>query len=279
MNRSVGASTLGAPHDPLDRVLALMARNGATHLELRLDPDAPPPEPARLHDLLDRHRVRLLALTTGVRVGEPPEPAVLDRHLELAAALGAPFVRVFPGLPAHPAPPDQVPPPSGDRVAAERDAARFLGRAARVAADLGVRVALETHDSHPRGADLRRLTDRALEVPGAGPGVAVIWDLLHPWRVGETPAGTWAALGDLLRAGHGYVQIKDVASRRDTTPVLQGDGVVPVAEAVRLLDAGGYRGPISLEWERLWYPRVPPLEQALPAAVRALRALPAPPEP
>nr|WP_269809835.1 sugar phosphate isomerase/epimerase family protein [Kineosporia rhizophila] len=256
-------------------------------LELRCPPEGPytPAMPRtdrdRLRQDLRDRGISLLSLATGVRLGEAHSTGpVMDEligHLELAGDLGAHHVRIFPGLPAAPAPFDRVPAPAGDRRRDEATAAECLARAARVAGDLGVRVVLETHDSHPRGTDLRRiidLVDPALFAQGGG----VIWDLLHPWRVGETPPETWQALGPVLRAGHGYVQIKDVASPRDLTPVLQGTGAVPLTEAAHLLGAGGYRGPLSLEWERTWYPHVAPLSQALAAAVAAVRELPFPEE-
>ena len=40
-------------------------------------------------------------------------------------------------------------------------------------------------------------------------------------------------------------------------------------EALRILRRGGYSGPVSLEWERTWYPNVPTLGEALRAVVEA----------
>jgi sugar phosphate isomerase/epimerase len=138
-----------------------------------------------------------------------------------------------------------------------------------VAADLDVWPVLETHDSHPRGVHIAGILHRVDQL-APGHRVGAIWDVLHPWRTGENPATTWQALHPYLLDGRGYVQIKDVASTTVLTPVLQGTGIVPLNEVLKLLADGGYRGPLSLEWERTWYPEVPTLSQALPAAALAL---------
>lgn len=277
----LGASTLGAPGEPLEEVIETLTGSSARWIELRAAPgtlaDVALPGTARAQVLaaLERSGIAVLAIASGVRVGGPGADDDIVRdieaHLRLAAELGARFVRVFPGIPIETGPFDQVPTTLGDRAAAESDAASRLSRAATLAGELGVRIALETHDSNPRGADLARILSQLDAGPSAQ--IGVIWDLLHPWRVGEELATTWQHLGDRLVEGRGYVQIKDVASRTNLTPVLQGQGLVPLAEASDILSAGGYSGPLSLEWERTWYPEVPPLAVALPAAARAVRAL------
>ncbi len=100
--------------------------------------------------------------------------------------------------------------------------------------------------------------------------MGAIWDVLHPWRVGEALPDTAAALMHYIVDGRGYVQVKDVAHPGDTTPVLQGDGTVPLTQFLDLLADGGYAGPVSLEWERFWYPHVPSLDDALGAVAEAL---------
>jgi sugar phosphate isomerase/epimerase len=277
----LGASTLGAPGAPLDEVVAILTAAGARWVELRAAADAivstslPGSERAMVRSRLRDAGIDVLAVASGVQAGAAGEDrdvvSALVAHVQLAADLGARFVRVFPGLPVHDAPCDELPPILGDRACGETTAARRIAGAAGTAAGLGVRIALETHDSHPRGADVRRILD--LLDPAAHDVTGAIWDLLHPWRVGEEPGATWAALAPFLLDGRGYVQIKDVASRRVLTPVVQGSGQVPLTAAARLLADGGYTGPLSLEWERTWYPHVAPLSAALQRAATALSSL------
>ncbi|MEU4408750.1 TIM barrel protein [Streptosporangium sp. NPDC023963] len=187
-----------------------------------------------------RPEVSALAGYVRIAAAGPDEPVVraLRDDLALAADLGAPAVRVFPG---------------GDDV---ETGARRLRAVADLCVESGVRVLVETHDAMPTGAAVGRLLDAA-GVPGAA---GALWDVLHPWRHGEEPAETLAAL-----AGHlAYVQIKDAVSAADTTPVPMWAGGVPLDECGELLR--GFGGWVSLEWERTWYPHVAPVEEILPGA-------------
>ncbi|MFD8321740.1 sugar phosphate isomerase/epimerase family protein [Kitasatospora purpeofusca] len=237
-------STLGTPGLPLADAVALARRFGLDGLELRLHPDT------GVHAGLgaaDRAAVRRIlgglpafCLSGYVRICEPgadgPVVDALRADLRLARDLGADHVRVFPG---------------GTDLAA---GARRLAAVADEAPEDGPTVLVETHDALPTGAAVAALLDRA---PRAG----AIWDLLHPWRHGEAPADTLHRLRDRLHC----VQLKDAPSPACTTPVPLGTGAVPLDEARRLLD--GYDGWVSLEWERTWYPGIPPVEDVLPGAL------------
>jgi sugar phosphate isomerase/epimerase len=67
------------------------------------------------------------------------------------------------------------------------------------------------------------------------------------------------------------VQLKDVPSADDTSPVAPGDGVLPLADVLAELRARGYSGWISLEWERAWHPDAAPLADVLPRFVELVR--------
>lgn len=168
----------------------------------------------------------------------------------LADALGAPWLRVFAGRMGV----------AGDVDAAARGfadlAQRLQERGARV------RLALETHHGFVTAALCRELCDRA------GPDLGLIWDLHHTWQAGgEDPATTWDRLGDRVV----HVQIKDSVAvpsgKHPYTLVLPGAGVAPLDDLARILVAADFRGPVSLEWERLWHPGLPPIEDALAACV------------
>lgn len=273
----LGASTLGAVEETLAQIAATMQRHAATAVELRTAPDAP------VHTGLDEVQrqtvsatfgsagIEILAVASRVRIAAPvPDATVvaeLAEHVRLAADLRARFVRVFPGASTGPAERDQVPEltdPDADARAADR-----LAAVQDLCTQTGVRVLVETHDSHPRGEDVARLL-RAVAALHPGHTVGAIWDVLHPWRVGEALTDTARHLLPHLLDGRGYVQIKDVRSRKDTTPVLQGRGAVPLAQMLQLLATAGYTDVVSLEWERHWQPQVEPLEEALAAAAAAL---------
>lgn len=275
----LAASTLGAPDEDLPSIIDVLTRHGADAIELRAAHDAlvhvdlESDERAVIRTQLEVAGIEVLAVASRVRIAsaQPDDEVVaeLRAHLRLAADLGARFVRVFPGAPTHPTASDRLPQLTEPVEVADRRAAARLESVAELALELGVRPVLETHDSHPRGTDVARV----LALLDPTHPVGAIWDALHPWRVGEPLAETAAALLPHLVDGNGYVQVKDVASPSDTTPVLQGSGSVPVAAMLELLRAGGYAGPVSLEWERTWHPSVAPLDAALEAAARSLERM------
>ncbi|MBO8194247.1 sugar phosphate isomerase/epimerase [Streptomyces oryzae] len=256
-------STLGVPGMPVPEVLDLAVRSGFHGIELRGHPEEP------VHpglDLSERQRVvqqfaesgvTLLSVAGYPRMAESGDDApVLEdvrALLQLAHDLGAPYARVFPG-----GGPDLA---EGDATAVRR-----LREAAAIADGLGVRVLLETHDSHSTGTDAARVL-REVDHPGAG----ALWDVMHTWRAGEDPEETYRLLGPYL----GYVQVKDIASREDTTPLPPGEGVLPLTDVAELLtratDAetpapGEGTGVewLCWEYEKRWYPEVRELPELLP---------------
>jgi sugar phosphate isomerase/epimerase len=248
-------STLGMPGLRLAESCRLAAGAGCHGLELRAHPDTgvhtglDAAGRRRARALLAEAGLQALALAGYVRIASPaPDEEVLEAlsaEVTLAADLGAGFVRMFPG--------------SEGVDGAERRVARRLASIAPLARRAGVRVLIETHDSHSTGAAVRRLLDEA----GLPDVTGAIWDTLHTWRHGEEPAATFG----LLAADLGYVQIKDAVSTGDTTPVPMGEGGVPLGAVRDTLAGGGYQGWISLEWERTWYPGVAPVEEIIPAAL------------
>lgn len=256
----LGVSSLGLPGASLEEFLDLAGAHGCEAVELRVGDDQPvslgldATARATVRRKLDEARVSTPALASYVKVcGEEPVDEPLAEHLRLAADLGAAGVRVFPGG-------------DGSPEAASR-AVRRLAAAAGLADSLGVRILVETHDSHPRGADVARLlgSPDLTDAP-----LGAIWDIVHPWVAGEDPADTWRALEPYLS----HVQVKDVTERRPgATPALVGDGVLPLEDIVRVLTDEGYAGPLVLEWEKPWHPAIPDLDTALVGTARWLSRL------
>lgn len=117
-----------------------------------------------------------------------------------------------------------------------------LGTAAETAAELGVRILLETHDSHRTGAGVSRILGTV-----GHKHVGAIWDVVHPWLDGESPAAAHAALAPFL----GYVQVKDVASADDLAPLPLGAGVLPLSECLATLTEETW---LCWEYEKRWHP-------------------------
>ena len=256
-------STLGVPGLPIPDVLRLATTHGYHGVELRTHPEEPVHLGLGLAERADvaaefkASGVEILGLAGYVRVAAPgdDEPVLTELRalLELARDLGAPFVRVFPGGGTDQSPEE-----------ADATAARRLGRAAEFAADYGVRILLETHDSHRTGADAIRVLG-----PVGHRQAGALWDVMHTWLGGEQPSDSFAALSPHL----GYVQVKDIASTEDTTPVALGAGVLPLGECVEILSRHSWDGWLCWEYEKRWYEAAAPLEDLLDAGREHLARL------
>ncbi|MBT2410302.1 sugar phosphate isomerase/epimerase [Streptomyces sp. ISL-12] len=256
-------STLGVPGMPVTDVLRLATEHGWHGVELRAHPEEPvhpglsPAERAAVAAEFEAAGVAILCAAGYVRVAAPgddaPVLAELRALLDLARDLGAPYVRIFPGGGTEQSPEE-----------ADATAARRLGTAAEYATEAGVRILLETHDSHRTGADAIRV----LGLVGHRQAGA-LWDVMHTWLGGEQPAESYAALSPHL----GYVQVKDIASADDTTPLPLGQGVLPLTECVDLLSRHGWDGWLCWEYEKRWYENAAPLPGILGAGRRHLARL------
>ncbi|WP_190091717.1 sugar phosphate isomerase/epimerase family protein [Streptomyces melanogenes] len=246
-------STLGVPGLPVPEVVRLAAAHGYHGVELRAHPEEP------VHPGIDARQradvakqfaaggVRVLTVAGYARVADPDDAERLDALVDLAYDLGASYVRVFPGGRGS---------PEDDGVAVRR-----LRSVAALAADRGVRVLLETHDSHRTGAAVARVLDRV-----GAPSVGALWDVMHTWLGGESPAESYTALAPHL----GYVQVKDITSAQDTTPLPLGAGVLPLADALAPLGPDGW---LCWEYEKRWYPEAAELPGLLTAGRERLAAL------
>ncbi|MGP2436769.1 sugar phosphate isomerase/epimerase family protein [Streptomyces sp. JW3] len=256
-------STLGVPGMPVPDVLRLATEHGWHGIELRAHPEEPvhpglsPAERAAVAAEFAAAGVTLLCVAGYARVAAPgddaPVLAELRALLDLARDLGAPYIRVFPGGGT-----------GQSTEEADATAARRLGTAAEYATEAGVRILLETHDSHRTGA----AAIRVLGLVGHRQAGA-LWDVMHTWLGGEQPVESYAALSPHL----GYVQVKDIASADDTTPLPLGEGVLPLTDCVDLLSRQGWDGWLCWEYEKRWYENAAPLPGLLGAGRRHLARL------
>ncbi len=181
------------------------------------------------------------------------QEAQIARTFELAAQLDCPLVKTFGGeLPAdHPLP------------EVFNYMAESLGRLARRAEELGVTLVLETHDGFSRGAYVAELLAR---VDAAH--FAALWDVHHPYRMGEDVAETDRLIGARVRHAHVKDAVRDGDGWRF---VLLGEGELPVAAMLGLLAARGFDGYVAVDWEKMWHPEIQEPEEALPQHAAALR--------
>jgi sugar phosphate isomerase/epimerase len=263
----LGFSTLACPEWEPREIIRRAAGMGADVIEWRggdeghVNPATLRSARVVLRDQMADHGVAALAVTAYsdlVAADAAKRDEGVDHlcaHAELAADLGAGFVRAFLG---------RRPSDSTDGEIRSR-AVDALGRVAERIRGWGVAIAVEPHDELVRSAlpaaILRDLHD---------PDVGAVWDPANAFSAGEHPGEGLRELGSWIR----YVQLKDGVGRGPAwrlTPVGAGD--VPLREVLAGLLARGPLPPLSVEWERAWHPELEAAEVALPAAFATIRGL------
>jgi sugar phosphate isomerase/epimerase len=249
----------------------------------------------QLRRTLSELGVTICGLSSSVRFDYPERAAREEQlrtgraYVELAAAVGARFVRVFGDvLPSD---------PPAARAAALDQIADGLNRLGEFAATCAVDVLLETHGDFADSVAVRALMPRV-----QSPSVGLLWDTHHPWKFfGESLEQTWDFLRPWVRHTHwkdsisrpvaGERRASDLANdgsavasaaaaahalmsgHREADYVLFGGGEFPAELCARLLKRSAYEGWLSLEWEKLWHPQLEDPAVALPLFAEEMRAL------
>jgi sugar phosphate isomerase/epimerase len=170
------------------------------------------------------------------------ELADARRFIDLAAALGAPYVRVFGGK----AESDKSPVPSDETRARVAAGLRELGK---YAGPQQVTVIIESHDHFTASATLKSVLQSA-----DSEHVGLLWDAHHTFATSnEEPEFTVHQLGSWIRHTH----LKDsIGSGEDRKYVLTGRGNVPIQRQIEALRSMGYKGFYCFEWEKMWHPDI-----------------------
>jgi sugar phosphate isomerase/epimerase len=262
-------STLGCPGWSLAEVIAAARRYGYEGVELRglageLDirklPDFSAGCIAESRALIAEAGVDLVSLDSSARLCCPDAASLRSNmaeardYIELAGRLGAPLVRLFGGwIPAGTAFVD-----AADQVAAS------LSQLGDMACEVGVAVALETHDSFLRGRAVAEIMQRTRH-----DAVGVVWDISNCHWTGEPIEETAELVGPHLRLVH----VKDsVWADGEAQLTFIGAGDVPIQRALTALKGRGYDGYLSYEWEKVWQPDLPDAVEAFPQYVAQMRA-------
>ena len=200
-------------------------------------------------------------LSSGAKMTAPDTAAraaeldAMRRYADLCGPLGCRQVRIFGGSAKDVA----------DPVAA---AAETLVSASAIARAAGIEFVVETHDDWTETAKLRAAFDAA----GRPEGVALLWDVHHPWATrGEPPKESVRNLSPFIRNTHWKDSSPASGGKRRLR--LPGEGEVPLRAAFDALRAAGYDGWFTLEWEKRWHPEIEEPEIAIPAFASFLRGL------
>ncbi len=261
-------STLGCPNWELGQIAEAARSLGYDGIELRavggdLDllerREFKPEALATTHQWLVDLHISVCCVDSSCTFDSPDaderlkQVEVAVRHSELAAALGAPLIRVFP---------DKVQ-AGATRVETRNNIAACLREVAE-RAPAEVRVGLETHGDFARGegaAEIVRLAEHA--------NVALIWDVANSLAAGDSIEEAARAVSPYLA----HVHLRDaraVEGSEHWLPVLAGRGQVSFAATVGALQKLNYDGYISFEWEKYWHPEIEEPEVALPDFIRAM---------
>ncbi|MEZ5414207.1 MAG: TIM barrel protein [Opitutaceae bacterium] len=250
-------STLGCADLNLDAVLALARTHGLSSVELRAlggTVDLPAwfanhyRTPEALATYLAAAGVKVVALDTSLKLNGSTEAEwreTAEMFLPWAEALGEVNLRVFDGGKSN----DEA----AIAVMAERIA---WWRALRQLNGWRSDIMIETHDS-------LFTAEANMALQAAAPGARILWDSHHTWkRGGEDPLVTWRALAPHIVHVHVKDSVSVPSARHPFTYVLPGEGEFPAAALMDELRRD-FAGPVSLEWEKLWHPYLPPLADAL----------------
>jgi len=249
----LGFSTLGSPNWDWIRTLDFAAAHGFAGIELRglqqaMDlskrPEFQPDRVAQTKRELAARGLAVPCLGASVNLHEQDTAklgaamAETRRFIDVASAIGAPYVRVFGNEYVK----------GMSREAVHEYIARGLRELGEYARPRGVTVLLESHgefNTSPALADLMQRAD--------SPAVAILWDAHHTFVAGESAETSVAQLGRWIRHTH----LKDsVPAGNGRKYVLTGRGEVPVKQQVAALARTGYEGFYSLEWEKRWHPEL-----------------------
>ena len=165
---------------------------------------------------------------------------------ELAAALGAPGIRVF-----------------GDKVQSgeNRESTRnWIAEGVRqLAAQMPgeVEVWLETHGDFASSGETMAIIEKA-----GRRDLGVVWDPANAFTDGgEPPPASASAFGKKLR----HVHLRDLdCAGGEWKPVLTGEGKFALGEILTELDRLKYDCFVSFEWEKKWRPELAEPEVAVP---------------
>jgi sugar phosphate isomerase/epimerase len=248
-------STLGCPSWEWKKILDFAGQHGFSAIELRglernLDLPSHPIFAAERIEQTKREIgasklwIACVSSSANLHVADPEKRAKelgdARRFINLAATLGAPYVRVFGGK----AESDKSQWPSEEVKARVAAGLRELGK---YASSRDVTVLIESHDHFTDSSTLKDVLHGA-----DSDHVGLLWDAHHTFATSnEEPEFTVQQLGPWIRHTH----LKDsIGSGEDRKYVLTGRGNVPIQRQIKSLRSIGYKGFYCFEWEKLWHP-------------------------
>ena len=259
-------STLGCPKWTWPQILDFAEQHGFAAVELRglLGEMNLPTRPEFAADKIlaakkdvAAHGLKIASVSSSAEMHEA-DPQKRAQQLaegrsfiDLASALGAPYVRVFG---------NKMEGPREEVIARVSSGLHELGDYAR---PRNVTVIIESHGDFTDSSTLKEILTRA-----DSEHVALLWDAHHTFAEShEEPEFTVAQLGKWIRHTH----LKDsVPQGKERHYVLTGKGDVPVKRQVEALVKINYTGFYCFEWEKVWHPDLLEPEVAFPDYIKVV---------
>ena len=261
-------STLGCPEWTFDRVLDEARALGYQGVELRgvegrmRADEMAPFRPERRRETMEKvraHGLTLCGFGSSASFHDPArrEDSLSDARaaIELCADVGIPYVRVFGNLvDAGSTPAEEV-----------RRVAAGIRELCGEAAGTGVTILLEVHGTFNTAARVLKTVELVNR-----DNFGILWDVAHS---DEADLGAFLSFYEPVRPFIRHVHLKD--HRREAGGTLRlcsfGEGDIPLEAMIRRMEADGYEGYCSLEWEKAWHPELRPAEEEFPACARWMR--------
>ena len=256
-------STLGCPHSTWEEAAAIAKRHDFSGVELRalrgrldlptlLKEDFGTPE--NMARAFAETGIRVASLDGSMRLlgAQEDHRREMQELAPWADALGVPYLRVFDGGAAG----DGRRPEARAELLRELEAWTTWRKEQGIACELMV----ETHWALTDPQDCRSLGEES------GGKLNLLWDVCHTWASGHVAlVEDWEILKPWVRHIHLKDAARDASAKGGLRDVLPGHGELPVLPLLDRLAQDGYAGPVSLEWELLWHPELPTLDEALEA--------------
>lgn len=259
--------TLGCPNWDIKKIVQFAKMYDYDGVELRgagrqhISLEFSSQERREIKKLFEDNGIEIACISAYTRFASPIEAErkmnieTLVQYCELAKEIGAPIVRSFIG---------DV--PVGVK---EEDYMSYipesLSEVGERIASLGVNVVIETHDYFSTGKLISMLIERI-----NNKDINALWDVWHPYRMGESPEETL----NYLKADLRHTHIKDAKKIDDNWQlVLPGEGDIPIKKIVELLKEINYNGYLSFEWEKMWHPEIEEPEVAFPRYIGYMKSI------
>ncbi|WP_461205884.1 sugar phosphate isomerase/epimerase family protein [Clostridium sp. DL1XJH146] len=175
-------------------------------------------------------------------------------YIDLANELKVPYIRIFG---------DKIPDLSKKEETIDA-IANGINELCKYASHKGVVCLLETHGDIVSIENIEPIINKIKHK-----NFGIIWDVGHTFKIyGDDISKFLDKMWKYIK----HVHIKDLKRVNNQLELCMiGDGVIPVPELIKELKKRGYKGYISLEWEKRWHNSLEEPEVVIPFYAEYLR--------